>query len=75
MTKNYRFQKAAMFRISTEEMYYFVMELLLFYNKYLRLVKCGKQLAGNRIRKVKREEFVSGKNMRSERNKIKKPVS
>ena len=35
--KNSRFQKAIMFRISTEEMYYFVMELLLFPGKYLFL--------------------------------------
>ena len=46
-----------MFRISTEEMHYFIMELLLFYNKYLRLVKCGKQLASNKIRKkMKRKD-------------------
>ena len=64
-----------MFRITTEEMYYFVMELFLFFNKYLFLVKCGKQLAGSRIRKVKRKEFAGRNNAEVKEYKIKKPVS
>jgi hypothetical protein len=49
--KNYRFQKAAMFRIYTEERYYFIMELFLFCYKYLFLEACGKQLANSKVRK------------------------
>jgi len=64
-----------MFRISTEEIYYFIMELFLFSNKYLFLVKCGKQLVSNRIKKVKTKELVSRKRYPGEGTENKKASS
>jgi hypothetical protein len=51
MVKNIRFQNAVLLGMSTTETYYCVMELLLFFDKHLYLVKCGKQLANRNLRK------------------------
>ena len=51
MVKNSRFQNAVLLGMSTEETYYFIMELLLLLTKHLYLVKCGKQLTKKNLRK------------------------
>ena len=49
--KNYRFQKAALFRTSTEGIYYSIIEIILGSGKQLCLTTCGKQLGYNEINK------------------------
>jgi hypothetical protein len=51
MVKNIRFQNAVLPGMSTAEIHYCIMELLLFFTKHLYLDKCGKQLADRNLRK------------------------
>jgi hypothetical protein len=50
MREKIRFGKAAVFSISTEEIYYSIMEFALYFDKYLFLVEDGKWLADSQIR-------------------------
>ncbi|SEN80865.1 hypothetical protein SAMN05660816_01557 [Niastella yeongjuensis] len=50
MTGNFRFLKIVIMGMPATETYYFIMELLLVFNKHLYLVKCGKQLTWKNLR-------------------------